>query len=447
MSTIRIPTKVWNDLRTHLFSSGGEHFAFLQADWTLTGDGPVFMVKDVSLVPDAEVNAGYGGWELTTQGIINVVNAAVRSGLALIEAHNHGGLAPRFSTTDRSGLEEFVPYILDSLPGRPYGATVWGDDETYGEFFLESGSTGTVRSITVSGEPLRQIVSRNDDQAAVSATFERQLPLFTESGQRELGRLRAAIVGLGGTGSQMVQNLTYLGVHDFVLVDAQCADGTNMNRLVTADSADVSTPKVILARHRIKSVTPDADVRIFEAEVQGTAVLDCLKGIDVLFGCVDNDGARLVLNELSLAYGIPYFDLGVGIDAAAGSVESAGGRVAVVLPDGPCLNCMGEIDIREASFFLSSQQERDQNVALGYVDGHDLPAPAVVSLNATVAAIATSEFMMLVSGTRPIHSFTELDLLGTSRPIASQWVTPRRVERKSGCVQCAAAGKGDKKPK
>ena len=89
-------------------------------------------------------------------------------------------------------------------------------------------------------------------------------------------------------------------------------------------------------------------------------------------------------------------------------------------------------------------QACDQNIALGYVDGLDVPAPAVVSLNATVAGVATNEFMMLVSGMRPVHHYTELDLLGVGRPIASQWVTPRRVELISGCVQCAAAGKGDK---
>ena len=95
MSTIRLPADVWSDIRAHLFSSGGEHFAFMQADWALTLDGPVFMVKDVILVPDSEVNAGSGGWELTTQGILNVVNVAVKSGLALIEVHNHGGQSPR----------------------------------------------------------------------------------------------------------------------------------------------------------------------------------------------------------------------------------------------------------------------------------------------------------------------------------------------------------------
>ena len=84
MSTIRLPADVWSEIRAHLFSSGGEHFAFMQAEWTLTGDGPVFMVKDVILVPDEEVKAGYGGWELTTQGIVNVVNAAVRHRLSLL---------------------------------------------------------------------------------------------------------------------------------------------------------------------------------------------------------------------------------------------------------------------------------------------------------------------------------------------------------------------------
>ena len=74
----------------------------------------------------------------------------------------------------------------------------------------------------------------------------------------------------------------------------------------------------------------------------------------MIFGCVDNDGARLVLNELALAYRIPYFDLGVGINATDGVVSEAGGQVTAVVPSGPCLNCMDLIDREEASYILAS---------------------------------------------------------------------------------------------
>lgn len=442
MATIRLPETIWDKVSRHLFSTPGEHFGFLLARQTFSCGEPVFQVRDVVLVPDGQVTIDRDGWRLSTEAILTAVNAAARAGMALIETHNHGGDRPRFSRLDRRGFEEFVPYVLGSLPGRAYGAMVWGDTAVSGEFFLD-GRAGQITSVIVTGEQLRQIVSRDDDDLPVVSAFHRQLPWFTAEGQRALGRLRIGVAGLGGTGSQLIQNLVYLGVRDFLLVEDDEADDTSMNRLITASAADIATPKGILARRLIKSVAPAAHVVLIPAKVQSATALDACQGVDVLFGCFDNDAPRLILNELALAYGIAYFDLAVGIDVEAGRVTTAGGRVAIVRPGGPCLNCMGEIDAEEVRFFLSSPEQQSLQIARGYVHGLDVKAPSVVSLNATVAGLAASEFAVYVSGLRSVNAYTELDLLGTGRAVAGQWVTPRRVQQDPGCVQCAVAGLGD----
>lgn len=443
MAVIRIPERIWARVCAHLLAQRGEHFAFLQARWCMSGGKPVLMVRDVIIVPDERVTFSRTGWELDSEAILDVINAAVRSGDALIEIHNHGGSRPRFSPTDRDGLREFPAYVLDSLPGRPYGATVWGDATVYGEYFLPDGRSGPIDSIAVVGRQLRQIVSRDDDDVVLDSTFDRQVPWFTAHGKRQLGRLKVAIVGAGGTGSQMAQNLVYLGIRDFVLIDHDRADQRNMNRLVTATAADVETPKGILARRLIKSVAPHARTVVIDDRLQSVAALDAIKGVDVVLGCVDNDGARLILNELSVAYGIPYFDLAVGIDAEGGNVSSAGGRVAVVLPGGPCLQCMGEIDVDEARYFLNSNEEQARAREHGDVRGFDVPSPSVVSVNALIAAVAANELAIFISGLRPVNVYTEFDLLGVGRPVKSQWTMPSRWSSDPGCVQCMLAGVGD----
>lgn len=288
-----------------------------------------------------------------------------------------------------------------------------------------------------------QLISRDDDSRQPDIAFDRQLPWFTPEAQRALRRLRVGIVGAGGTGSPLLQNLVYLGVRDFVIVDDDAADDTSMNRLITATAADVETAKGILARRLIKSVAPGAAVTFVPSRLQSHEALDALKGADVLMGCVDNDGARLILNELALAYEIPYFDLAVGVYAEKGRVEAAGGRLCAVVPGGPCLYCMDEIDPEEARFFLGSAEERAFQIVHGYVRGMNVQAPAVVSLNATLAAMAANEFAVFVSGVRPVNPYTEFDLLGAGRPLKSQWVAPRRVEKLSGCIECTLAGAGD----
>jgi molybdopterin/thiamine biosynthesis adenylyltransferase len=444
MGTIRIPEAVWSSIVDHLFSQEGEHFAFLLADWTYSRGEPVFMVRDVILIPDAAVRTDYDGMGPNTDAILNAVNAAVKGGRALIEAHNHGGNMPRFSTIDRRGLSDFAPYVLDSLPGRPYAATVWGQHSVYGEYVLPTGMNGRVGSVTVIGRSLSQIVSLDDDQVPVSKSFQRQLPWFTPEGQRQLARYRIAVAGCGGTGCHVIQQLAYLGVRNLILVDRDSVDDTNLNRLVTATPADVGTPKAYLGRSLVRGLAHDARVLALNDDLRSPAAIDGLKGADVIFGCLDNDGGRLFLNELALAYGIPYFDLASGVDAGDGKVSEIGGRVCVIVPGGPCLNCMGEIDPHEAGYHLGTREQQAIQVQRGYVRGMDTVSPSVVSINGAVAAMAVNEFAVFVSGIRPVSNYIELDLLGKGRPLKSQWMTPRRVDRQDGCVQCLVANQGDK---
>ena len=240
----------------------------------------------------------------------------------------------------------------------------------------------------------------------------------------------------------MQQELAF-PARDFLIIDFDDSDETSMNRLVTATAADLEIPKVLLARRMIKSVAPSARVEVLRKDLRTREALDALKGVDVIFACVDNDGARLVLNELALSYTIPLFDVAVGIDAEGGTVSEAGGRVAVVLPGGPCLKCMNLIDWDEASYFLALPEERQFRRDRGYVRGLDVPAPSVVSLNGLVANAGVNEFAIYISGIRAVNALTELDLLGSARSLPSQWLVPTRFTRNPECVQCAMSGMGD----
>jgi molybdopterin/thiamine biosynthesis adenylyltransferase len=443
MGGLRIPEGIFSRTHRHLLDDGNEHFAFLFARVVAAVAGPTFVVRDALLVPSHQVLFGRGGLEVATEVLLDAINACVRSGDALIECHSHGGRRPGFSRTDRIGLAEMIPYALESLPGRPYGATVWGDDRVYGEWAANDGRAGKLDSMLVVGQQLRQLAGGDEDMA--DPRYERQLPWFSTTGQADLARLRVAICGCGGTGSQLAQQLAYLGCRRFVLVDPDTADRSNLNRLVTATADDLGRGKAELAAAMIMRIAPDAEVEKVPIRLESQRALDALKSADVIFGCVDNDGARLILNELALAYVVPLIDLAVGIAIESGRVVEAGGRIALVGADGPCLQCLGEIDRNEAAYFLASAEEQKVARARGYVTGMDAPAPAVISLNAAIVAAAVSEFAIWVSGVRAPQSLTELDLLGRGRAMPGQWLAPRRGTRVDPrCVQCALRGRADR---
>ena len=443
MGVIRFRENVWGSARRHLLDRGPERFAFFFATWSTSEGQPVFLVHEAELVPEERVSRGRAGYEVDPEVLIECVNRAVRGGFALIEAHSHGGVLPRFSGyVDRPGLAETSAYVLESLPGRPYAALVVGDDRVYGEYWLADGRSGMIRSATVTGQRIRQIISRDDDLEPAATRFDRQRPWFLPSVQQDLGRLRIAVLGNGGTGSHALLQLVFMGGRDFVLVDPDAADDTSMNRLVTASAADIETDKTVLGRRLIRAVAPDANVRVITESMLAPRALDAVRGCDVIFACLDDDGPRLVSAELALAYDIPLFDLGVGIEPDEdGTIGEAGGRIAIFLPGGPCLHCMGLIDAAEAGRYLKPAEQRQMDRARGYVSG--VRAPAVVSLNGAVASIGVNEFAFAISGLREVHPYLEIDLLGTGRAIASQWLTPVRVRRDENCVLCEKARCGD----
>ena len=84
--------------------------------------------------------------------------------------------------------------------------------------------------------------------------LDRQLALFGGEGQKTIGASRVALVGLGGLGTHVVQQLALLGVGSLVLIDSEDLDPTNGNRYVTMrhDDPCPGTPKVDVGGRSVK---------------------------------------------------------------------------------------------------------------------------------------------------------------------------------------------------
>jgi len=444
MAKLRILQKAWDPAWAHLNSGPGEHFVFFLARHYPTPEGYVLVADEALLVGSGDVTFADPEWVVSAAALTSAINRALGSGRCLIEAHNHGAERPRFSFWDRAGLAEVVPYIHESIPGCPYGALVTGASEIYGELFDAHGGLA-FDLISAVGQQLRILSADAGVPKSETADFDRQLRWLTTTGQRDLARLRFVVGGTGGTGAHAALGLAYLGARRFVLMDPDCADRTSLHRLSTARAGDAGKSKVALAAAAIQAVAPSAEVHILQSRVEDPAALAEAKMADVLVGCFDNDGARAIWNELAVGYQIPLLDFGVGIHVDAdGAVREAGGRIAWVLPEGPCLRCMRQIDRREVRDVLRSKTDRIMHQALGYVTGHRAPEASVYALNAAVVNLGLTELTLWLSGVRAPEPFIEYDALGFTRPRAGQWLTPVSYTRNPRCIVCATAGVGDK---
>lgn len=443
MALLRIVDSAWDKIRAHLASGPGEHFAFLLATPSSSPDGRLLIADDVHVVDDQYVARTPAGWVVSTAALISAINHAREARKCLIEVHNHAQRSPRFSRCDRAGLQEVVPYVLSSLSNRPYGALVTGcESEIYGEVFDRTGRQALDR-ITVVGTRLEVIGGRAIARRCDLDQFDRQLRWLTPAGQRHLGALRVVIGGAGGLGSHAALALAYLGARDFGVIDGDLSDPTSLHRLATGRARDAGKHKASLAGRAIRAIAPDARVRIVPAGIQDPEALVLAKSADLLVGCFDNDGARLIWNELAVAYRIPYLDFAVGIRVANDRVLAAGGRFALVLPDGPCLRCMSELDLEEARSALRSAEEQTARQALGYTEGVNVPEVAVYSLNGTVVNLGMTELTVLLSRLRTPMLYADYDVLGYARALSAQWLGPVTLSRRDNCVVCVGAGLAD----
>ena len=217
------------------------------------------------------------------------------------------------------------------------------------------------------------------------------------------------MVGVGGLGTHVVQQLALLGVRHVSVIDSEQLAETNRNRYVTArcDDPIPGTRKVDIAERLMKEIDPSIHVdKVADSLVSDDgfrAIIDA----DYAFGCLDSEGARLVLNELCAAYVRPYVDL--ASDIIPGETLVYGGRVCIGLWAGDgCLVCRGLLDISEAQLDLAGPDARRDRDAIYGIETTALgrSGPSVVSINGVVASLGVTEFMVLVTGLRPSRPVT-----------------------------------------
>jgi molybdopterin/thiamine biosynthesis adenylyltransferase len=385
---LRVDGATWRAVSDHLANEQDEQAAALLVRSRPEGDDPVALVVERwRPVTDAYVRDRTHG--LTWDGRFNmrVADEAEREGLGVVFIHRHGGAStPRLSGIDRDRGQALLRFLRRRCPDATHGLLVIGDGGIAGWIQTSSGRRrwAEVRSAGPPPVILPARVGTFGDAA------DRQLLAFGTAGMEAVAACRVGVVGLSGGGSHVAQQLIHAGVGTLVAVDGQLVDETNLRRLVGARRRDIDrTLKVRVARRLAQDVRPEVKVRAIAEEFPSARSLEALRTVDILIGCVDGWDVRDDLNSFALEHRIPYIDIGAVITPATeGRGVRVSGQIAVVLPGGPCLRCMGILTDARVSAARSRRQ--------GYLGG--APEPQVVSVNGSLASEAVTAALMLIAG-------------------------------------------------
>jgi hypothetical protein len=183
-----------------------------------------------------------------------------------------------------------------------------------------------------------------------------------------------AIVGLGGGGSHIAQQLAHIGFLNVRLYDRDTAELSNLNRLIGASVNDVEhgKRKTDIARHLMLGVNPDMRIETFPCEWQQEA--QSIREADVIISCVDSYAARQDIESTARRFLIPLVDIGMDVHLV-NTKPHISGQVILSLPGGPCMKCLG---------FLNDQTLQQEAERYGAAGGR----PQVVWANGVLASIA-----------------------------------------------------------
>jgi molybdopterin/thiamine biosynthesis adenylyltransferase len=382
------PEHLYQQLRSHLLSSApAEEAAIVLAGHRMHGEAIDLLVREVHPVP----REGFATRQSVFLQVDSIWYASLLKrcrdeGWSFILTHSHPfGPSAHFSGTDDAGERDLMPRLVARAPQRPHGALVMGMERPSARIWIPGDPRGQRAEVHVRGLHARR-VDPADSATAADDRFDRQVRALGAIGQAALRGAHVGLVGAGGLGSHIYQQLKYLGVREVTVVDRDKVESTNLNRLVYATAVDLGKPKANAAVARGLEILPASRDHAVVADVTTEAGCRPLLGCDVIVSATDNLLSRTLVNRLMAQYLIPVVDAGIDIDAANGVIRAIGGRVTRSIPGQPCLTCVGILDPARVATELNRTYLAD------------VVAPSVVSLNGVVASLAVDEILDHVTG-------------------------------------------------
>lgn len=386
---------VLDDLeRPHRFAA--ERLGFISFRQSLHSKTPFLLCHEYHSIPDEQyIYDETCGGRIDGNAIRSAMGRAFREQCGQLWVHMHGRRGiPGPSPTDLEEGPKVVQSLANAQPKVFQGWAVISEDGIAGAVRHPSGDYLDDLQIAVTGWPM--VIPRRPVQVPVSkkffgiwekprrevADYDRQSFLGPDS-QRIFNTVKVGIIGLGGGGSHINQQLAHIGFQNVVLCDDDRVERTNLNRLVGATLKDALKKrfKTEVAARLFKSLQPDANID--SRPLRWQEKLDALRECDLIFSCLDSFPARRDIESFCRSLMIPLIDIGMIVLQPSLTHEICG-QAIVSMPGEPCMTCL--------QFLTEENLAKD---AQGYGAGSQ---PQVVWPNGVLASTAVGYAVALLTG-------------------------------------------------
>ena len=133
--------------------------------------------------------------------------------------------------------------------------------------------------------------------------FQREEILLGKEKLQKLQQKNVAVLGSGGVGSQVIEGLARAGICNFILVDFDKVEKTNINRQIIATNEVLGKYKVDVAEKRLMDINKDIVVKKYiefiGKENENKELFDELKQVDYIVDAIDTVSAKIRIIEFA----------------------------------------------------------------------------------------------------------------------------------------------------
>ena len=411
VNSLTLQESTYKALKQHLYPGDAlEATAIMLCHIGKGKNGSRLMVKEVIQIPACKYKkqtSDYLSWPFGEYMTAENISRIDKNGLSIFTIHSHPGGYDKFSLTDNKNDKKLFHSVCGWFDdARPNGSSIMLPDGGIKARTCDcNGKFSPIGSVSVVGENIK--IWKQVKKKGRSADYTLRISQTFGKGTLNLLRqLKVAVVGCSGTGSIVVELLARNCIGSLLLIDPDIVEEKNLNRIVNTKKTDAKKgmAKVEVLKKAIKGMGMNTDVEIYKSDTYNKEVIEALADCDVLFGCVDSAAGKYHLECVANAYLIPYFDVGVYLEAnQEGKIHQADAVSNYVHPEN-----MGLLDrkVYTSKQVTSERWRRDdkkyyeKQKKYGYLEGVDEDQPAVISVNMQAACMAFNDFLARIHNFR-----------------------------------------------
>lgn len=165
--------------------------------------------------------------------------------------------------------------------------------------------------------------------------YLRQLAMadWSEEDQIKLKNLHVTVMGIGGAGSSIINNLLLLGVGKLLAIDHDTVELSNLNRQFIHHVEHIGMPKAESLKIYAQKLNPHVNVIARQLKISEKTVDEGMDPeTDLIIDTFDKWASRSIVNRFAIKHKIPYL--------MAGVVSNCFYTTFLWGPHTPCLNCL-----------------------------------------------------------------------------------------------------------